>query len=357
MIGIGLLTLVPGAVGGSETYARELVRGLARVGTLDYRVFVSAAAADVGDGLPTVVSRRYRSSSSMPGRAAAMASAIAFAPRLRDELELDRLEGMHFPLTTSVPPVRVPTITTVHDVAHDLFPQYFSAADRAYRRLVYHRAARNSRFVIVPTEHVKQTVVARLGIPEERIRTIAYALDHDRFKPPEQASERDRFLLYPANRWPHKNHERLIDAFCLVRQQRPELRLVLTGVGHENSPSVEGVDVRGHIPLDDLVGLYQAATALVFPSLYEGFGQPPLEAMACGCPVATAWTGSLPDVCGDAARLFDPTSVDAIAEAIDDVLVHSAVYAAKGLRRAAEFSWDRTASEHEAVYCELQASG
>jgi glycosyltransferase involved in cell wall biosynthesis len=353
MIGIGLLTLVPGVVGGSETYARELIRGLARVGTLEYRVFVSEAAADAADGLPIVVSRRYRSSRSTAGRAAAMASAMVFAPRLRHELELDLLDGLHFPLTASVPPVpSVPTVTTVHDIAHELFPQYFSDAERTYRRLVYHRGARRGRFVIVPTEHVKQTVVARLGIPEDRLRTIAYGIDHGRFRP--AGSEREQFLIYPANRWPHKNHGRLIAALGLLRQRRPELRLVLTGAGHEGSPAVDGVDVRGHIPLDELVALYQSAAALVFPSLYEGFGQPPLEAMACGCPVAAAWTGSLPDVCGDAARLFDPTSVEAIAEATEDVLTNGDEYAAKGLRRAAEFSWDRSASEHEAVYRELQ---
>jgi glycosyltransferase involved in cell wall biosynthesis len=355
MFGIGLLTLVPGIVGGSETYARELVRGLARVGTLEYRVFLSEAATDAADGLPIVVSRRYRSSRSMPGRAAAMASAIAFAPRLRDELGLDRLDGLHFPLTTSIPPVSsVPTITTVHDIAHELFPQYFSHTERAYRRLVYHRSARRSRLVIVPTEHVKQTVIARLGIPEDRLRTIAYGIDHGRFVP--ATREREQFLIYPANRWPHKNHGRLIAALGLLRQRRPGLRLVLTGAGHEGSPVTDGVEIRGHISLDELVALYQSAAALVFPSLYEGFGQPPLEAMACGCPVAAAWTGSLPDVCGEAARLFDPTSVEAIAEAVEDVLTSGDEYAAKGLRRAADFSWDRSAAEHEGVYRELQTA-
>jgi glycosyltransferase involved in cell wall biosynthesis len=351
MIGIGLLTLVPGVVGGSETYARELVRGLGRVGTLDYRVFVSEAAPDAGDGLPTSVSHRYGSSRSLPGRAAAIATAVALAPRLRSELELERLQAMHFPLTTNVPPVKVPAVTTVHDVAHELFPQYFSSTERAYRRLVYHRAARNSRLVIVPTEHVKQTVVARLGIPENRIRTIMHGLDHNRFRPVSGA--REPFLLYPANRWPHKNHERLVEAFGLMRKQRPELRLVLTGAGHEHAQPVDGVDVRGHVSQAELVRLYQTAAALVFPSLYEGFGQPPLEAMACGCPVASAWTGSLPDVCGDAAQLFDPSSPEAIAEAVEAVLERRDEYAAKGLGRAAEFSWDRCAAEHEAAYCEV----
>jgi len=355
MIGIGLLTLVPGVVGGSETYARQLVRGLARVGTLEYRVFVSEAATDAGDGLPAEVSQRYRSSRSTRGRAAAMASAVTLAPRLRGELQLDRLEGMHFPLTTNVPPVKVPVVTTVHDLAHLLFPQFFSPLERAYRRVAYHRSARNSRFVIVPTDHVKQTVVALLGIPEERVRAIPSGVDHERFKPADE--ERQQFLLYPANRWPHKNHERLIAAFGLARRERPGLRLVLTGAGHQQVRAVDGVDVLGHVAPEDLVRLYQTAAALVFPSLYEGFGQPPLEAMACGCPVAAAWTGSLPDVCGDAARLFDPSSPTAIAEAIDDVLAHASDYATKGLRHAALFQWDRTASEHEVVYRELHAGG
>ena len=117
--------------------------------------------------------------------------------------------------------------------------------------------------------------------------------------------EREPFLLYPARRWPHKNHERLFEAFALVRRERPELRLVLTGGGEFGSVP-DGVEVLGHVPRPQLVGLLQRASALVFPSLYEGFGQPPLEAMACGCPVACSNAGALPEVVGDAALLFDP---------------------------------------------------
>jgi glycosyltransferase involved in cell wall biosynthesis len=103
------------------------------------------------------------------------------------------------------------------------------------------------------------------------------------------------------------------------------------------------------------VELYRTATALVFPSLYEGFGQPPLEAMACGCPVAVSNTTSLPEVCGDAATYFDPTSVDDIARAIEDVLAWPEALVERGLRRAQLFSWDECARRHDAVYRELVA--
>ena len=112
---------------------------------------------------------------------------------------------------------------------------------------------------------------------------IPHGIDHARFSPGDEP--REPFLLYPARAWPHKNHARLFEAFALLRRERPELRLVLTGGGH-SAPLPDGVEVRGHVSADELVSLYRRAAALVFPSLYEGFGQPPLEAMACGCPVA-----------------------------------------------------------------------
>ena len=111
--------------------------------------------------------------------------------------------------------------------------------------------------------------------------------------------------------------------------------------------------MRGHVSLNELAELYRSAAALVFPSLYEGFGFPPLEAMASGCPVAVSTAGSLPEVCGDAARTFDPTSVEEMAEAIEDVLDHPEAWVARGLERARSLRLGDLRAQHEAVYREL----
>ncbi len=353
MIGISLLTLVPGVSGGSETYARELARALARTGRLEYRVFVPTIAADAGDGLPSRTVTAYRSARTLPGRIAAMSLAAALPGPIRRQLELDRLDAIHFPLSVMLPPVSgPPAVSTVLDVQHEVYPQFFSRAELRYRRVVYGWTVSRSRLVITISEHAADGLAERLGVPRERLRPIHLGIDHERFTPGEES--REPFLLYPANRWPHKNHARLFEALALVRRKRPELRLVLTG-GGSSDPLPPGVESRGYVSKDELVRLYRTAAALVFPSLYEGFGQPPLEAMACGCPVAVSNAGSLPEVCGDAARYFDPTSTEELAGAIADVLDRPGDLVERGLRRARLFTWDACAQAHEAVYRELVA--
>jgi glycosyltransferase involved in cell wall biosynthesis len=396
VVGISLLTLVPGISGGSETYARELCRALARVGELEYRVFLPSIAPDAGDGLPSEVVRGYRASRSMPGRIAAMSMAAARPGPLRRALRVDALEAIHFPLSVMLPPMsRPPAATSVLDLQHEHHPEFFGRAELAYRKLVYGWTIRHSRIVIAISEHARQTLLERYGLPRERVRTIHLGIDHTRFRPdtaglsgsePQTQGDRggrDRealgqagasdesvsetqqergsgsepqsstgpFLLYPARSWPHKNHARLFEAFGLLRRTRPELRLVLTNY---DRPTPAGVESRGRVSPDELAELYRAAAALVFPSLYEGFGQPPLEAMACGCPVACSNVASLPEVVEGAARLFDPTEPEAIAEAIEDVLRDPEPWIERGLARAAAFTWDACAREHDAVYRELR---
>ncbi len=351
MIGISLLTLVPGISGGSETYARELCRALTRSGELEYRAYLPTIATDAGDGLDSRVVRGYRASRSLPGRLAAMSLAAAAPSRLRRELELDRLDAIHFPLSVMLPPVSAPpAATSVLDVQHEFFPEFFARAELRYRKLVYGWTVRRSRLVITISEHAGKTLVERLGVPAERVRVIHLGIDHERFRPGDEA--RERFLLYPARPWPHKNHARLFEAFALLRRDQPELRLVLTGYEGETP---EGVESRGRVSQDELARLYRTASALVFPSLYEGFGQPPLEAMASGCPVACSATTSLPEVVGDAARTFDPTSPEEIAAAVEEVLRDPRPWVERGLDRAQKFSWDECARCHDAVYRELTA--
>src|SRR3954453_9757259 len=352
-VGISLLTLVPGISGGSETYARALTRTLAGEGTLAYKVFLPTIAADAGGGLDAEVVTRYRASRGMPGRIAAMASAALHPGPLRRALDLDGLDAVHFPLSVMLPPVDgVPAVTTVLDVQHEEFPAFFSRAELAYRRRVYGWTVRRSRLVVTISEHAKQALVDRLGLPPGRGRVIYLAVDHERFRPGEE--EREPFLLYPANPWPHKNHARLLEAFRLVRAKHPELRLVLTGHGHEE-PVPAGVEIAGRVPLDELVSLYRGASAVVFPSLYEGFGQPPLEALACAPPVACSDIPPLREVCGEVAVYFDPTEPEAIASGIEEALRRAPELSAAGPARAAGFTWSENARLHEAIYRELAA--
>jgi glycosyltransferase involved in cell wall biosynthesis len=180
---------------------------------------------------------------------------------------------------------------------------------------------------------------------------VPHGVDHTLFRTGDD--EREPFILYPARPWPHKNHARLLEAFTALRETRPRLRLILTGGDLERlDPLPEGVTRLGTVSSERVASLYRRAACLVFPSLYEGFGLPPLEAMACGCPVAAANAAAIPEVCGDAAVLFDPTDVDAIAAGILEADERSQELREKGLARAAEFSWEETARLHEAVYAE-----
>ena len=349
-VGISLLTLVPGVVGGSETYARELVRALERVGEHDYRVFTPS----IVDDLEGQRVRSYRAARTMPGRLRAMTEAYVRPGPIRRELRLDELDAVHFPLTVMLPRVsEPPAAVSLLDVQHLFYPEFFSRAERLYRRYAYELSLREARTVIAISRHVKESLVERMNLEADRVEVIHLGLDHELFRPGEEP--REPFLLYPANPWPHKNHDRLFEALTRLRRERPALRLVLTGTGLERLSPPEGVEVRGRVPREQLAALYRRASALVFPSMYEGFGQPPLEAMASGCPVVCSTAGALPEVCGSAARYFDPLSVDEMVEAVLTVLSDPDRLVERGLQRAAGFTWDACAHAHDRVYRGLVA--
>jgi glycosyltransferase involved in cell wall biosynthesis len=348
VVGISLLTLVPGSLGGSETYVRELLRGLGRVGDLSYRVLLPPVAADAAEGLPAETAKEYRAARTVSQRLLAMGAAAARPGPLRARLA--EAEIVHYPLTLRIPAVARPSVVTLHDLQHLDLPSLFPRSERAFRRVAWHRSVRSATRVIVLSEFVREHAIARLGLDPERLRVVPSGVDHRRFNP--SADERLPFLFYPARAWPHKNHRRLFEAFALLRRERPHLRLVLSG-GGDFARAPDGVEARGRVSDEELVRLYRTAAAVVFPSLYEGFGQPPLEAMACGCPVAASTAGALPEIVGDAARLFDPREPEAIAGAVRDVLESPDEWARRGLERAALYSWDVTARATDAVYREL----
>lgn len=377
-LGYSLATLVPGFVGGTESYARGVLAGLSGLdaGDVRVRVIANAAAAPslepaVGSGVELVVAPG-RFERSQPERLASMVRLRLDARRLAPQLA-DGLDVMHHAVTVPLPHVfGMPTVLTLQDVQHREHPEWQSRAELLYRRVAYDAAARRATRVITATEHARGQIAEHLGIAPERIDVIPHGIAHERFSPAPVGGDAEtlaglplpaRFVFYPANLWPHKNHERLVAG--LARTTDPDVGLVLTGQSYGRLEALLeraralGVGRRvthlGHVPGAALPALYRRAAGMVFPSLFEGFGIPLIEAMACGCPVAASSTTSLPEVCGDAAAYFDPLSPEDMARAVDDVLERPERYVERGLQRARLFTWDECARRHDAVYRELAA--
>lgn len=372
-VGLSTLTLRPGRAGGTRSYLRGLVRAFS-LDDATHRMRVltnetaSASVLSWAHGQVSVhVAESFhviRARTRLCSFARAWAAPATVLRAVPDELDV-----MHFPLTVPLPRTTLPSVVTLHDVQHHDLPVFFSPAQRAWRRLTYDRAARVATLVITDTHHAKARIVECVGVPPERIVVSYLGIDDHFSSTPDEDDVRvlsdlslpKDFILYPAALWPHKNHERLLEALTLMR--RSDLALVLTGPALGRSEQVRrlaesrGLGGRVHYLgfVDDRVmpALYRRARAMVFPSLYEGFGTPPLEAMACGCPVAASAAGSLGEICGDAALAFDAWDPQSIAHAIERVTEDEVLRASltkAGIRRSAGFTWADAAQEHANAY-------
>jgi len=371
-VAFALLTLFPGRVGGSETNARGLLREFAsgngpeEVTVLANKLVELAYGEYEGGPIRLHRVRTYRSGDSTSTRAFAMVFARAFPRAVSRDVPRDP-EVFHYPLTVPIPATDRPRVVSLYDIQHHDLPGFFSRAERRYRRWAYDGAARSAALVVTSSAFTKTRVVDLIGVAPERIEVVHLGLDRERFRPTGEDDERllqglevpARFLLYPANFWPHKNHRRLFEALALIQDR--EMALVLTGQDYGKSRALRAqagsvadrVSHLGHVPAEALPALYRAAEALVFPSLYEGFGSPALEAMACGCAVAASDRTSLPEICGDGALLFDAGSAEAIAAAIDRLLSDRGLrnrLQSSGMQRTAQFTWESAAARHRAIY-------
>lgn len=356
---------------GVGVYTTELVRHLPRVAPQDefllfYNSFRRAgdAATTLGelsapDNVQVVLNTGLK-------RAIAKAWRFDWPPIEAFTGPLDVYHGTN---CFSAPARRARRVVTIHDLTPLLFPEWHNAEVRRYGPEL-RRTLRDQDLILAVSEATKRDMERHLAIPSERIRVVPLAAA-ERFVVPskdhvertlERHGIRRPYVLHTGTFEPRKNHVRLFEAFAQLPKD-PEL--VLVGTKGWLNQEVFGairrlglqdrVRILGYVPDDELPALYGGATMFVYPSLYEGFGLPPLEAMACGVPVLTSDVASLPEVVGDAALLVDPYSVEELAEGMrrlwDDGALRSDL-SRRGLERARGFSWERTARETHQAYRE-----
>lgn len=298
-----------------------------------------------------------------------------FFPFKLSKQKLDLLHLPHYPIPLLY---RGEIVVTIHDLIHLIYPEYLpSKAAWFYAKFMFSHAGRRAKKVIAVSENTKRDTVELLNIPAEKIKVIYNGID-ERFKPinDKESIEKtkrkyglsEKYILYAGLLKPHKNILRLIEAFPKLRRET-QIKDKLVLVGNKEFPHYRAIKekikeldlenqilILGEVDSEDMTALYNGADVFVLPSLYEGFGLPPLEAMACGCPVITSNTSSLPEVVGDAGIMVDPCDMDGLAEAICKVLTDEGLrqeMIKKGLARAKLFSWEKTAKETLKIYKEV----
>ncbi len=289
----------------------------------------------------------------------------------------ERVDVYHSPHYVLPPLVPCRAVVTIHDCIHLMFPQYLpNRLAYAYAKMFMWWAAHRSARVLTVSEASKRDILHYFDIPRDKVTVIHNGLD-ERFRvpPPESEVHRvrerfqldEQFILYAGNVKPHKNVERLIDAFHILHTNGFEhLKLLIIGSDISKYATLRRaihthdlhkyVRFLGFVSDETLAALYRLAAVFVFPSLYEGFGFPPLEAMASGTPVVASNLSSLPEVLGDAALLVDPYDANAIADAIRRVLLDDALrrdLSARGLKKVQEYSWEEAARRVRQIYDEV----
>ncbi|MFN9410001.1 MAG: glycosyltransferase family 4 protein [Akkermansiaceae bacterium] len=370
---IGLTaTMIQGGRSGVAQYVFSLVRELIRTGDVDLNVFV------LEDELPLLdFAKEGCRVIPVPRAAAPPVKNILWhqlkLPQLAGDLKLDVL---HVPsyrrLVRSAP---CPTVGTIHDLAPFHVKGKYDLARMFYGRVIVKSLARAQKEIIAVSHCTARDIETYFGIPQSRLHVIHNGIDHDRFFPGDIQTARAwteekhnlcaPFFLYVSRlEHPGKNHVRLIEAFtAFKRVTGSRWQLALGGGDWHGSEEIKSAasaspfasDIRflGFVPDADLPNLYRAAQAMVYPSLFEGFGLPPVEAMACGTPVISSTRGALEEVVAEAALTINPEDVENMTQALtriaeDDGLARA--LRAKGISNAARFRWSRTADEVMKIY-------
>ena len=359
---------------GVGTYVRNLIDQLARLDhDTEYVLFCQRGDMDI----PARLGPNFRAVSDV-------SSQYSVREQLSIPVNVWRAGPQLFHTPHYVLPALTPcrSVVTIHDCIHMVFPQYLTGAlARSYARGAFWTAVHRASRILTVSEASKKDILRFFPVPEQKVAVIYNAIaEHFFDEPPEDevANVRERyqlhgrFVMYAGNVKPHKNLERLIDAFVLLREDAEHKDLELLVTGSEISKyatlrrAVHRHNLHKHVRFlgyqseQTLSALYRLADVFVFPSLYEGFGLPPLEAMACGTPVVVSNVSSLPEVVGDAGVLVNPYDAAAIADGIQRVLDDSAFSAdlsRRGILRAKSFSWSESVRRIRSIYQEIVDNG
>jgi glycosyltransferase involved in cell wall biosynthesis len=398
-IGVNTLPLYPGTIGGMENYVYHLLDHLTLLYPADtYYLFITEYNYQVFDFQRQNVVRVWLHHAkvspfekgvarlakaferSHPG-AAQWAGARLASRTLQRYIREFELDLWFCPLIALDPPrVEVPSVISVPDIQYEFYAEFFSPEVLRWSRKHYPRSCQGATKILTLSEYSKRTIVAKYRLPEDKVRAVPLAIGDEFARSWDaEAVERVRrkyqlpaeYAYYPGNTWRHKNHVTLLYALkAFQRKYGRRLPCVFTGAAKEGHAQVlqataelnlvDDVFFLGYVPKEDMPLLYRAAALLVFPSLFEGFGLPLLEAMASTCPVLCANTTSIPEVVGDAALIVDPHSAEAMAEGMyqllsDDKLRQRLI--ARGQERVKLFSWRQTAAKTAQVFEEAYLRG
>jgi len=372
-VGINLLWMLPGVVGGSETYMTRLLSGIAEhPSNLEYTIFALPQLASSHPELERSFRVSYAPLSGQwkSFRIAGENTWLAAQCRKR-RIDLVHHAGGVVPFVHRARP-----LLTIHDLQYLFYPEYFTRTKLSYLRAMVPRSAEAARLVLTPSEFSRRCVIERLGIDPSIVRVVPHGLSRRTTKVTSgdvraRYSLDGPFFLYPAASYPHKNHLVLLEAFARLRQAHPDALLVLTGakawmewsvaraMGERIEAEIAKLGLQdsvrrlGYVSSEDLAALYSEAAALTFPSRFEGFGAPVLEAMARGCPVIASDATAVPEVMGAAGMLVSPDNTSHWTEAMRDMLESpelASTFRKAGLDRAGEFGWDRSASILQDAY-------
>ena len=330
---------------GDETYVENLLRELGAAAPEFRLAAVTRRPELVPAGIEPVelLSRRqpWRMAVSLP----------ALLRRLRPALG-------HFLYV--VPPLyRGPAVVTVQDLSFERHPELMSPRDRFYFRTFVRPSTRRAARVLTGSEQTRRDLIERYGLATERVVVTPYGFD-PAYGPDGPTPANGEYALFVGGLEPRKDPVAALEALALVTG---DLRLILAGPAKRGGDAVRSaarrlgleqrVELRGHVPKEELAGLYRGAACLVFPSRFEGFGLPVIEAMASGAPVVATTAGSVPEIAGDAAILVEPGDPAALADGIERALADRERLRAAGFERVRAFSWRETAERTLEVYREL----